>query len=438
MASSEGRALSNIADRAYVLAILAATMPPKVRKAHRNLLQEAFDTVAQIPAVLDRCDEYEALAGVAGDIDVAFSKRCLNQGMKELLDSSNEVNRGQVLRLIDAAYRVDPELAKTLASLCDNDPARQAMKKEIGQRMTLLELRRQVQDDRERVDWSRHGARKLARAAWMLLGEINAKRSQPVRLDRAREMVDEASKMPMSEAYPLLACAIESIVQRFGRVDEQRGLLRGVYEATVASAEMAGVLGAWSTGQKKRILESCTSSAVEGIVVGIGERERAEEFVKQWIGAEKPQELWIVDPYFGRQELCWIRQIWEVVGECSIRVITSRAHQEQNGGLGNMEELYGAYWRRSISSDEPGDIQVAVIGLANTGKFPIHDRVMLAEKSGLRLGTSLNGIGAGRVSEISVLTESQVSEWKVEVERYFYRRITRFRGEKLLFQSFSF
>jgi hypothetical protein len=71
---------------------------------------------------------------------------------------------------------------------------------------------------------------------------------------------------------------------------------------------------------------------------------------------------------------------------------------------------------------------------AGSGDSPIHDRWILGSTGGLRLGTSFNSMGIGKLSEISTLTTDEFDAIAAELER-FIRRERVIDGFKVEYQA---
>jgi hypothetical protein len=82
-------------------------------------------------------------------------------------------------------------------------------------------------------------------------------------------------------------------------------------------------------------------------------------------------------------------------------------------------------------------VEIAVIGGENTKQSPIHDRWLISEGSGLRLGTSLNSLGITKDSEISEMSESDCSQKYQEIMQYINREKTEHNGERLRIVRFG-
>src|SRR5260370_36886524 len=87
-------------------------------------------------------------------------------------------------KLIDLAYRIDPDFAALMASRMDDDPARDQLKR----RMHILEAKRKLENIQCNIS-EKFSAEDYAQAAWMSLGALNAKRINTVPIDYTRDFI---------------------------------------------------------------------------------------------------------------------------------------------------------------------------------------------------------------------------------------------------------
>jgi hypothetical protein len=76
------------------------------------------------------------------------------------------------------------------------------------------------------------------------------------------------------------------------------------------------------------------------------------------------------------------------------------------------------------------------IGAGPDGLSPIHDRWWICERSGLRFGTSFNGLGV-HDSEISTLDGERLFEAQALVRTYLERKRASASGERIDYALFS-
>jgi hypothetical protein len=129
----------NTADRAFVLESLAKILPSeKCSVSARDLFTEALQIIRQIPVLLDRIEHYRRLGEDASSRERDIATSCVKEALKLSVAQNDQESSGARRRLIDLAYRIDPELATSLAAAADDDPARERVRGELRARMSFL------------------------------------------------------------------------------------------------------------------------------------------------------------------------------------------------------------------------------------------------------------------------------------------------------------
>ena len=102
-------------------------------------------------------------------------------------------------------------------------------------------------------------------------------------------------------------------------------------------------------------------------------------------------------------------------------IITSRKQQEHDNVEQPWDAFYARYWKRQFSDQALPETEIVIVG-TRTGELPIHDRWWLSKGSGLRLGTSFNGLGVKQDSELSVLTATEIDDRATQTVAYLNRQ----------------
>ena len=163
----------NLADRAMVLAVVGRCNP--IVSDQEALFLESKGLTQQIPSLLDRVDRLQILAGECSESDVALCKTTLREAM-QLAASRDDPEFGTVQRrIIDLAHRISPELATSIVSSNDADPARARARarREAKEHLKVLALRGRLSDESESPDKllqaEEQDSHTLGQAAWMTL-----------------------------------------------------------------------------------------------------------------------------------------------------------------------------------------------------------------------------------------------------------------------------
>lgn len=144
----------------------------------------------------------------------------------------------------------------------------------------------------------------------------------------------------------------------------------------------------------------------------------------------------IVDPYFGLEELEALKIISTEAPDSEVTVLTGLAAAKNGCPPGDIDEFYATHYRLKVSDQEPPPVEFICVGMGENDVAPFHDRFWLGEISGLRLGTSYNGLG-NRDSEICFMSEDEVVRKCKEVGRYCEKRVRASEGKKLRYVTFT-
>ena len=428
-------AIPNFADSCFVLVAIAEAIPSRLNQKQKEIVEEAFKLIERIPIILDKIGHYEALAEVAYSIDRQIYKKCLESAMKATAKSEKEDVREAQKRFINLAHKNDPEFAASLAALVDTDPARLKSRSVLLKRhIEMLNLKKDMVKQSKLNSSVTSGASSLVyypEAAWKCLAALNAGKLNTVELEGTSNLVQVASTMPITQAYPILAYTIENAVRRFSNTNEVKTILGPIYDATKRATELAAKVAnrtLHSNQKKGSYLVNDPNSTIQLV----RNREEALQYLKGWFEREVKDYLKISDPYFGPDDLFILKDLMEVNPKCKVEILTSRLHHKD---IASVEQAYNDAWH-NISIQDPPETLIVIVG-TKTDKSPIHDRWWLTKEGGLILGTSLNGLG-NRDSSISNLTIDEALVFEGNIDQYLNaRNLPKLDGEKLIHQSFT-
>lgn len=434
--AESARSIENRADRALVLCMVAAAMPSSERDRRSRVFREARELIERIPATLDRIQRYEEFAAIVLDVDVALAKECLDSAMAFAQMDRPELYTHQ-RRIINLAYLIDEEFAESLASLADDDPARVETRANIEWQLQVLDLKSKMANQLlSGEDVLTPAPLKLSRAAWRLLGSLNAGRATPIPLDATRALFQVAADLPLTQSYPIFAWVTENSKQRLSGQTRER--LRSMFEAIILAAELSAALAARSSTKVERVkCLTMEDTEEDSMLIRAGEREKALQALRDWFKHEVEGYLKICDPYFGPDDLPVLQMLRSVNPNCKVKILTSKKHHDDQVEV-PWQDTYRTHWRLRISSSqEPPETEVVIVGVRTTGKSPIHERWWLTAGRGIRVGTSFNSLGIDRHSEISQLTEREAAIREAEVDQYLRRDTLQHNGERLLYTLFT-
>jgi hypothetical protein len=426
--------IGNISDKALVLAYLAQTLHNGLSEERLRLLRSSYDLCLQISSMSDRMSHLRSLASVAMEVDKSFARKLVHEIADNLRASKYPApDTDEIRNLVDLAYQLDPDMASSLASTLDPDEGRQEARREVEYQRLKAELR---EPSHSTIEDTQLHTREFARACWDLLGQLNAQRVPPRDVESTMTFLRRTRDASLEDAYPIISLVIENAIIRRGESTEAKQFLREMFEAALGACELARVVVARTSGRAVVQALSMNAESSESILIAAGDRPRAMEFITQWISKNADNHIYICDPFFGVRDLEILQTVRDVKPEVSVSVITSRRQQDQDKVSLPYEDFYTDYWRQNFSEADPPETEFVVVGSA-AGELPIHDRWILSNGRGLRLGTSLNGIGVSKDSEISVLNSNEVEDRERETRMYLERQKREHLGHKISYTFFS-
>ena len=435
----QAKGIPNLADQAHVLTVIAVSIPSKDAEFRLSVLREAKELVERIPAALDKIQHYEILASMAVDISIPWAKEMIRLAVKSAFNEDNPDLHETQKNLINLAYRVDPELASSLAALIDDDEGRREVRSNLNKQIQILDLKKDMTDSKkQQTDHSKNIISEYAQAAWMALGSFNAGRVVgSISIDEARKYFRIASGGTFNESYAIMSWVVENLIVKYAKTDHAIQFLRPVFEATVIGAELSGRMAERSTliQQRKKTAFSATLQR-SNFIIQPNDREDAVYFIRQWLEKEAKDFVKICDPYFCLDDLEILQIISSVNPLCKVEILTGLKEQKVKKLAKPYSETYMDYWRLRISDQDPPDTDIVMVGTKPDGEPPFHDRWWLTEKSGLRMGTSYNSLG-NKLSEISIVEKEEAIMMLDQIDQYLYKKIREYKDSKLQYESFN-
>lgn len=427
--------IPNDSDRAIVLAVIAIAMPSKFSKERKDLLRRSAEIVSRIPSILDRTERYIWMADLAEQDEPRFARDFLHAAMQCTFALSSGLDPTEYhSRIFDLAHQIDAAFAKTLASQIDDDPARLRARGEADSHLKLLDVKKRLTAG-EAIDEKPETLEKLAEAAWLGLGSLNARRTEPQRLDALAKYIQRVRKLTIDDAHSVIAWVVENANRRLsGNEAQVRTTLLPIFLYLIDAVAMASRFATYLVDRSSTQALGKDRQASNNIVFREGERETAIAFLEKWISENARTHLKICDPFFRKDDLALLRRLRLDHPECRVTIVTGRSHLLAEGPA--TDEAFRAHWKK-ISDLEPPQTDILLAGMDPGGECPLHDRWIFSGAAGLRLGTSLNGLGVDRISEISILTGEDALTPERVLDQYILREKRVQNGKRISYLLFS-
>lgn len=433
----EAKKVNNKSDQVYILGVLSSVLPKKFRDIKKKLLEDASSLVNQIPATIERVKRLETLSRFYFDFDRDLSKDLLDLGMKFALKNDSSESYSIQRRIVDLAYtKFGPDFAKSIASIADDDPARIKAKLDFSEQLETKRIKQEIIDGKTISDDAE--LLKNPSLFWEILALLNADQIRTYHLENTRKYVILASKFPMDKAYPILSWVIQNAVKRFEDTNQASNTIKNIFNSLIMVVELAYHLSKRSSEQlRKSKMQKRKADYDKTKIFKSGERDLVLQFIRNWMEDQVKDYLKICDPYFGLSDLELVSILQEIIPTCKISILTSRKHQYQENLSVPWEDTYRSYWKQSISARTPPNTEIVIAGSESGGDLPIHDRWLITDGGGLRIGTSLGSLGVKKESEISILSEDELESVESLIDRYLSKNIREYDHDRLLYTIFT-
>jgi hypothetical protein len=411
--------IDNCADRSYIFVNLAVALPSKYAHHRKRLLERALVEIKKIPSPIDRMSHLQDYAEAAYTNDAAASAReCLKSAMKLSIELENNARVSEHRReLIDIADQIDPGLANELIELVDDDPARIHLKLEAKQTAAIAKAKREMANARQIKDMGKVDLDMLPMAAWKNLGALEAGRLEVKPLEVMTELVTLSGNGSLFDAYPVLAWHLTNMERKFLQPQDVTSNIIPVCEALLLSAELTHFILSKVSGRPFQVREDVQD---EGMLVRRKTRAEALTFIEKWLREKGKKHITYCDAYFSTKDIPLIRLCLAHAPDCKVFIIASKKFLAGRNEMA--EEPFKKAWREQ-SDQNPPETEIIALAYADApDRDVVHDRWLLTESAGLRLGTSFNSLGEERLSEVSEVDSTRVSAIQEQIDKYISRQ----------------
>ncbi|QJW84285.1 hypothetical protein HK414_12045 [Ramlibacter terrae] len=405
--------VSNKSDRAYVLANVASCMPHRHRALAGQTYAMATAQLAALPSAIERMLLSVTLCNLPSDMIRGGAEPLLKQSLMDALAQPDEELRTRVQRdIFDAAGSIDEKIANRLAELIDDDPARAAARataeEDIEKAKAVKDLVSSKLQDVSAV------AEHLGVICWRAIGTLNAGKCAAAKPESMVSLIDTAALSSLRETFPVYLWYLRNLEVRYERSAEIARILRPHLEMLLVVADLAQRIA--DRLASKQHLIGAHLPPTSSFAVTPHTRQAAIERVVSWVVETSSNEVLLCDPYFGPSDLEILRDIHFRRPELRfVLLICPDSNDVSTGGA--LKELFKEGWG-SICDSEPPRIKIIRVAFAGSHKGAIHDRWILSDAEGLRMGASLNHLGASKWSELSHMSAEEARVISNELHKF--------------------
>lgn len=403
------RKIENHADRAIVTAFVCVNAKIYPEGKIQSWMSEISSDLELIPSSNERLGRYEWIAKVVYERDRVGARKLISDAitLSNQLRNTEDVTKSQQ-QLLDFANSIDASFSKELLEILDTDEAR---KKIIKKSFAKDESKKLIAATPASNDVDELTDDDLLDICGKNMASLMSDRINSKPLNEFLNISHRARYMPIRDSIKIWDFVYENNnrMRNTGAKYRSQSTLK-LFEATCDVAEISlGLIG--------RVIGIPVSKSNEVSLgnVDVGERDELFSWVQQWLQDYDGDEIIITDPYFSPKDINFIKMMHHAVPKSAIKILTSK---EQMKKVDDPENAFYEAWK-AVSDLNPPNIRIGIVGYGSEGKHPIHDRWLVSKKKGLRFGSSINGIGLSRVSDISEIEgEESITKFNL-IAQYF-------------------
>lgn len=425
------QAIANVADRVVVTTMVGGCARGRGPFSDSKWFNAVKADIPRIPSYSDRIDRYSWVAELMESIDKQQTVSLLKDAMSlsnHLAAESSGLEKQK--RILDLAHSVDPTLVDRIIDLVDRDEARAPVKEVHLSQIKLKEARKDLAKNPSCIDLDKINAEELAEVCFHNFGSLIGGRILPRPVEEFEKLATVASQLSISHAYPIWAWIIENASKKIGHRSKGERLIEIVYDAACHAAELTLSL----IGKSNASASTRSGEDVSGLIRP-GERGAIFERIRTFASGQDGKLIRISDPYFGPDDLDILHCLAEAAPNSTVRILTSKKHLRDVISDGMFDDAFRSAWQE-LCEIPPPKTEIVVIALGNDGGHPIHDRWIVSDTEGLRLGGSPNSMGYTRVSEVSFMDTAASQEKCQVIDDLLNRQKREWFGEKLQATSF--
>ena len=335
--------------------------------------------------------------------------------------------------LLDTIHQYKPELAEDIMVKLDQDTARVYNKRRLHNHFESVKRLAKAGKEMTSILYLDHEEqRKFFEER---LKNLQNGKGQLQSVDEAFLLtIEHLYDNDLTNAMPAIHYLLETVSQRQKMNVNYKDLLLGMHQAIRYNLRVVLSL---ASGTKERMEQVNTmfsnTPAPPDSFIGIGEYQKAVDYLLHWYENCGYNELTIIDPHFYPSDLQIIKLLADENNDLVIRILT---HKYQYTA-----EDFTTKWR-TFSAGVKTPIQVLLVGFAGkTSTGPLHDRYWICEdeetdqRRGITLN-SLNGMGK-KESSIQPIEDSIAVYALHSYSRYASRKNKKIEENDVVYESFT-
>ncbi len=232
-------------------------------------------------------------------VNEAFSTSSdLEEGSEEYTSKKN---------LVDSMYRLDPSFAKELVKSQDVENKENRMNKLLTDQYDILQITDKIKNNQNLETKQKENSRKVISGVYNALKTLNSDRITTRRLNEIMHYLAIGNKLPLLEVFPVYMYYLANCAKTYkekilsGNVEN---IHRENFKEVVNSTNLIQLLSNRrkfsESGFRNYFIDEEFSS---NKAIKPKSREEALNFISSWMKDEVEDFIYIIDPYFKKEDL---------------------------------------------------------------------------------------------------------------------------------------
>ncbi|RKN77990.1 hypothetical protein [Ulvibacterium marinum] len=435
--------IPNKSDKIYVKSVLLEEIPFEKINNGKEVKPKIFNEIIQSLESLSVHYEFIQRVNDITAIMHETNKKQWNELVQKAFNLSEKLEKGKDIynsqkKIIDSMYRLEPSFAKKLIKTIDKENKETNIGKLLHDHYESLEISNKIKNNTELLDREKNNSKILIKSVISALKSLNSDRLTPKKINEITNYLTIGKKLPLHDIFPVYVYYLSNCHRTY-RAAKLTGRVKNLHIDNFREAIKATELIQLLSHRRKQSEKSTRKYFVDNEfsknrLIRPKSREEALSFIRDWMNDEVEEFILIGDPYFESEDL----DILKIIKESCDEEIDVEILGSKNGPVEGTEQKFKKYWKK-ISDELPPYTNVTFVWIPEKNNdTPFHDRWLITKNSGLRLGTSINSIGRGKDSELSVMkpTDSLKIQENILLE-YVRNRKKSHNNQRLSYKSFS-
>lgn len=397
--------IPNISDQIFCLTIIAAELKKPKFKGHvEKILSKVDKLIDKLTSNSEKISRLENIAEALSTRDREKEKYFLQKAISLLSNDNFDDKNSNEKRLIDLAYQIDPEFANSLvSSMTDNKNNNYLKSEQFNEQIRKLDISKKIINSKDELNISsRKDLINVSEACWESYAKLKSKSITPKKPEQLKEYIDIGSRLSINKSFPIFSWIIENIQHK-----NQKVLNENLFDSIYIGCRFALANKRYSEKSVLEIERYYSTNENEIFITNENPND-AITFISDKLSKTDYENIYVIDPFFDMEDLDFIFELYKLLDNDNIYFYILTGPERSGSAYeydDKNEEEYSDYWHQNISQEEPPNISVTVASTSNKKSSPFHDRYIISDNIGFRLGGSINGIGKPKELSLSVLSE---------------------------------